>query len=195
MVSYCNSLAMYRHQQQALQQAHPAAPGWYQSYQPHPQHAQQYQAVGAVGGMPSWHHPPPPHTHPAFQPGDWSPSTTPDYMHHHHHHHHQSLHQHDHAEALLPGMPSPPMTVSGSDMSSPSGGGTVTPPSGPGRPLPARSPFEWMKKPSYQSQPNPGKWSEADGYRVPGCGLSARPRARGTRRGCCGCRCSCSSTG
>ncbi|XP_026276553.1 homeobox protein abdominal-A homolog isoform X2 [Frankliniella occidentalis] len=182
MVSYCNSLAMYRHQQQP----HPA-PGWYQSYQPqvHPQVPQQYlscvQDAHAAAHhqhqqtIPSWHHPahPPPPHHPVFQPGDWSPSSTPDYM----HHHHQSLHEH--ADALLP---SPPMTVSGSDMSSPSGGtgGTVTPPqsSGPGpgtplgtplgtpRPVPARSPFEWMKKPSYTSQPNPGKTRTKDKYRV-----------------------------
>ncbi|XP_014259882.1 homeobox protein CDX-1-like isoform X2 [Cimex lectularius] len=31
---------------------------------------------------------------------------------------------------------------------------------------PARSPYEWMKKPSYQSQPNPGKTRTKDKYRV-----------------------------
>ncbi|XP_054719037.1 homeobox protein CDX-1-like [Uloborus diversus] len=34
------------------------------------------------------------------------------------------------------------------------------------RPQPARSPFEWMKKTSYQSQPNPGKTRTKDKYRV-----------------------------
>ncbi|KAK8788705.1 hypothetical protein V5799_021517 [Amblyomma americanum] len=34
------------------------------------------------------------------------------------------------------------------------------------RPTPARSPFEWMMKPSYQVQPNPGKTRTKDKYRV-----------------------------
>ncbi|XP_073999113.1 uncharacterized protein [Rhodnius prolixus] len=34
------------------------------------------------------------------------------------------------------------------------------------RAQPPRSPFEWMKKPSYQSQPNPGKTRTKDKYRV-----------------------------
>ncbi|CAN8032332.1 unnamed protein product [Ixodes persulcatus] len=34
------------------------------------------------------------------------------------------------------------------------------------RPAPARSPFEWMLKPSYQLQPNPGKTRTKDKYRV-----------------------------
>ncbi|XP_046395149.1 homeotic protein caudal-like isoform X2 [Ischnura elegans] len=34
------------------------------------------------------------------------------------------------------------------------------------RPQPVRSPYEWMKKPSYQSQPNPGKTRTKDKYRV-----------------------------
>lgn len=54
-------------------------------------------------------------------------------------------------------LPSPPITVSGSDMSSPGGGGNVTPPQTQTRPTPVRSPFEWIKKTSYQTQPNPGK--------------------------------------
>lgn len=150
MVSYCNSLAMYRHQQQGH-----AAPGWYQSYQPH-QVPQQYLSCDEQG-LPPWHHPPhPPHA--VFQP-DWSPSASSEYMHHHQH----GLHQHGLQDPLRdplstdPILPSPPMTVSGSDMSSPSGGGTASPPQTGGRPLPARSPYEWMKKPSYQSQPNPGE--------------------------------------
>lgn len=34
------------------------------------------------------------------------------------------------------------------------------------RPQPARSPYEWMKKPSYQNQQNPGKTRTKDKYRV-----------------------------
>ncbi|CAH1985504.1 unnamed protein product [Acanthoscelides obtectus] len=74
-------------------------------------------------------------------------------------------------EASAPGgqqLSSPPVTVSGSEMSSPGGNsaGTATPPhhmhhhhmggaGHQGRPAPARSPFEWIKKTSYQTQPNP----------------------------------------
>uniref|UniRef100_A0A1B6D341 Homeobox domain-containing protein n=1 Tax=Clastoptera arizonana TaxID=38151 RepID=A0A1B6D341_9HEMI len=78
----------------------------------------------------------------------------------HHHHHFQPGEWPGEAEVLLP---SPPITVSGSsELSSP---GLATPPQQP-RPPPARSPYEWMKKPSYQSQPNPGKTRTKDKYRV-----------------------------
>lgn len=70
-------------------------------------------------------------------------------------------------------VPSPPITVSGgSEISSPGGGtnGDVDEKPGSGGRLEVpgggagganrgalvRSPYEWMKKPSYQSQPNPG---------------------------------------
>ncbi|KAK2581824.1 hypothetical protein KPH14_002292 [Odynerus spinipes] len=76
---------------------------------------------------------------------------------------------------------SPPITVSGSELSSP--GTPSTPPANnnnntistnnnkennttPTRPGQIRSPYEWMKKPSYQSQPNPGKTRTKDKYRV-----------------------------
>ncbi|GLV35662.1 hypothetical protein CBL_01188 [Carabus blaptoides fortunei] len=52
-----------------------------------------------------------------------------------------------------PQLPSPPM--SSSELSSPGApGGTVTPPNHI-RPGPVRSPYDWINKPSYQSQPNP----------------------------------------
>lgn len=47
-------------------------------------------------------------------------------------------------------MPSPAR----GDMASPGQGSPGSRPSHP--PAPSRSPYEWMKKPSYQSQPNPG---------------------------------------
>lgn len=53
--------------------------------------------------------------------------------------------------------PSPPI----SEVSSPGGEG-LTPPGGmmvSHRPHPPRSPYEWMKKTTYQSQPNPGELS------------------------------------
>lgn len=49
-----------------------------------------------------------------------------------------------------PQLPSPPMSVS--EMSSP---GNITPPQQ--RPPAIRSPFDWINKPNYQTQPNPGK--------------------------------------
>lgn len=64
----------------------------------------------------------------------------------------------EHCNDALPNLPSPPATVhSGSDMSSPGATGPSSSPQIPSRPTPVKSPYEWMKKPSYQSQPNPGK--------------------------------------
>lgn len=65
----------------------------------------------------------------------------------------------EHISDSIPNLPSPPATIhSGSDMSSP---GAIGPgsssPQIPSRPTPVKSPYEWMKKPSYQSQPNPGR--------------------------------------
>ncbi|XP_053693275.1 homeotic protein caudal [Sabethes cyaneus] len=53
-------------------------------------------------------------------------------------------------------MPSPPITVSGSDMSSPGAPNGSSSPQITSRPTPVKSPYEWMKKQSYQAQPNPG---------------------------------------
>lgn len=96
--------------------------------------------------------------------------------------------------AVVAGQPSPPITVSGSEISNP--GTPTTPPSNnnnnsnnnrnntinnndnitvnnnnnpnatPMRPAQVRSPYEWMKKTSYNSIPNPGKTRTKDKYRV-----------------------------
>ncbi|XP_053677493.1 homeotic protein caudal [Anopheles nili] len=96
-----------------------------------------------------------------------NPALHPHHHHHHphHHHHHHSGNgggtgtggsTHDHLADGLHSIPSPPITVSGSDMSSPGAPtGSASPQITP-RPTPVKSPFEWMKKQSYQSQPNPG---------------------------------------
>jgi len=64
----------------------------------------------------------------------------------------------EHINDGLQSLPSPPITVSaGSDMSSPGAPNGSTSPSMNSRPTPVKSPYEWMKKPSYQIQPNPGK--------------------------------------
>lgn len=65
----------------------------------------------------------------------------------------------DHLASGLHSIPSPPITVSGSDMSSPGAPTGSSSPQITPRPTPVKSPFEWMKKQSYQSQPNPGKSS------------------------------------
>ncbi|XP_069696111.1 homeotic protein caudal [Periplaneta americana] len=179
MVSYYNPLAMYRHQQQASapggppQFHHPTSPAatWYGppgGYQPSHHHQvpppplQQYpncvqdDQQGTAG---AWHH----HHHHMFQP-EWTSAGAPDFgsapgM----------LQGHQPSSAGLedPQLPSPPITVSSSELSSPGAvGGSVTPPQHAGRPIPVRSPYEWMKKPSYQSQPNPGKTRTKDKYRV-----------------------------
>ncbi|XP_037902538.1 homeotic protein caudal isoform X2 [Hermetia illucens] len=76
------------------------------------------------------------------------------------------------SENLTEGLPSPPITVSGSEMSSPGVPNGASSPHAPNnasnsRPTPDKSPFyDWMKKPSYPAQPNPGKTRTKDKYRV-----------------------------
>lgn len=55
-------------------------------------------------------------------------------------------------------LPSPPITVSGSEMSSPGIDGSSPNQNNHTRPPPVRSPYEWIKKNSYQNQPLPGKF-------------------------------------
>lgn len=200
MVSYYNPLAMYRQQQQSMgqqqlaqqvqqhaqaQQAqqHASAAGadgggqyWYGYPHGHPHAGHHHQPPGPQqyldhDVLPSWHHP---HPHPyALQ-----------YQHHQAYQQHQQQQQQnpqmadwsgDEANpAVGAGEPSPPITVSGSEISNP--GTPSTPPANnnnnslttnnnttnnnnnttPMRPAQVRSPYEWMKKTSYQSQPNPG---------------------------------------
>lgn len=71
----------------------------------------------------------------------------------------QATQNNEHINDGLQSMPSPPITVSGSDMSSPGAANGSSSPHNHSRPTPVKSPYEWMKKPSYQSQPNPGKKS------------------------------------
>uniref|UniRef100_A0A2C9GUI1 Homeobox domain-containing protein n=1 Tax=Anopheles culicifacies TaxID=139723 RepID=A0A2C9GUI1_9DIPT len=107
-------------------------------------------------------------------PGGLHLGQNPNLHHHHHHHHHgnnnggngSGSNAHDHLADGLHSIPSPPITVSGSDMSSPGAPtGSASPQITP-RPTPVKSPYEWMKKQSYQSQPNPGKTRTKDKYRV-----------------------------
>lgn len=63
----------------------------------------------------------------------------------------------EHINDGLQSLPSPPITVSGSDMSSPGTQNGTSSPRISSRPTPVKSPYEWINKPSYQSQPNPGK--------------------------------------
>lgn len=58
-------------------------------------------------------------------------------------------------------MHSPPTPVSGSELSSPGGPSeNISPPNAVQhvRPGHVRSPYEWIKRASYQNQPNPGKF-------------------------------------
>ena len=74
--------------------------------------------------------------------------------------HHPNGNNNEHMNDGLHSLPSPPITVSGSDMSSPSAlNGASSPQINSNRPTPVKSPYEWMKKPSYQNQPNPGRKS------------------------------------
>uniref|UniRef100_A0A1B0CWM1 Putative transcription factor caudal n=1 Tax=Lutzomyia longipalpis TaxID=7200 RepID=A0A1B0CWM1_LUTLO len=59
----------------------------------------------------------------------------------------------------LTSIPSPPITVSGSEMSSPGAPNGAGSPHTMSRPVPVKSPYEWMKKTSYQNQTNPGTFN------------------------------------
>ncbi|CAH1173800.1 unnamed protein product [Phaedon cochleariae] len=171
MVSYYGqSSSMYRHQQQITPNGHFQANNpmhsWYAGYHHQsPQLAAPTVGYGAQEDQQMWHHHPAHPAHAVFQ-HDYS-----DFIHsgiqglqHVQHHHVDPDNQ----------LPSPPITVSGSDMSSPGGqSGNISPHHHQNhtqnRPPPARSPYEWIKKTSYNSQPNPGelcKTRTKDKYRV-----------------------------
>ncbi|XP_037042866.1 homeotic protein caudal isoform X2 [Bradysia coprophila] len=84
-------------------------------------------------------------------------------LHHINQHH---VHNSDHISEGLQNLPSPPVTVSGSEVSSPGITNESASPQTSLRPTSVKSPFEWMKKPSYQNQPNTGKTRTKDKYRV-----------------------------
>lgn len=115
-----------------------------------------------------------------------SSSAAGHHLHHLHHHQHNpnQLHQggggaSEHLNDGVHSLPSSPIMVSGSEMSSPGGGGVNASASshnnnnnglhnhGPGgasphqsmsmRPVPVKSPYEWIKRTSYQNQTNPGE--------------------------------------
>lgn len=75
-------------------------------------------------------------------------------LHHLNQHH---VHNSDHITEGLQNLPSPPVTVSGSEVSSPGITNESASPQTSLRPTSVKSPFEWMKKPSYQNQPNTGE--------------------------------------
>ncbi|XP_054004521.1 homeobox protein CDX-1-like isoform X1 [Hylaeus anthracinus] len=197
MVSYYNPLAMYRQQQQSTTGQQQLA----QQVQQHAQaqQAQQHAASATTdGGQQYWYGCPHGYTHGHHQPPgaqqyldhtDVLPGWHAHHYSHLHYQHHQTYQQHQQAQltsvtdwsgdetnpAVGAGEPSPPITVSGSEISNP--GTPSTPPANnnnsitvnnnnnsttannnnttPMRPTQIRSPYEWMKKTSYQSQPNP----------------------------------------
>lgn len=158
MVSYYNPIAMYRQQgpvgPSSTQFHNSGSPtsAWYGSYHPGQMQVptpQQYLSCmqDSEPQNMTWHHPHPAHSvfnHEFFEYNSYIQQQ----------HGGQPLQTRPGSE---PPLPSPPM--SSSELSSPGavGGGSVTPPNHPPRPGPVRSPYDWMTKPSYQSQPNPGK--------------------------------------
>lgn len=139
MVSYYNSTNMYRHQQAVAAQTNAPMHSWYAGYHQGAQMAPEQQ----MWEQQMWHH----HSH--MPPHSvFANQEFPEFVH--------SGMMHNDGTQL---MPSP--TVSGSEMSSPgAGSGNISPHQNQtqvARPPPARSPFEWIKKTSYQTQPNPGK--------------------------------------
>ncbi|XP_043478038.1 homeobox protein CDX-1 [Leptopilina heterotoma] len=195
MLTY-NSLAMYRQQQQQSLS---------QQVQHSSQHGQQHHGPDDAVQQ-YWYGYPHGHAHPAHHqsaPGPQqylNPTDVLTWPHAHHYshlqyQHHQSYQQQQQqlsggvndwsgdegngsSAVGVPNEPSPPITISGSEISSP--GTPATPPANnnsvtainnngsttPIRPGQIRSPYEWMKKPSYQTQPNPGKTRTKDKYRV-----------------------------
>ncbi|KAJ3660025.1 hypothetical protein Zmor_011681 [Zophobas morio] len=142
---------MYRHQQAVA--APPAnAHSWYGYHQ-----GAQMGAEQQMWEPQMWHHHGHVPTHSVFNNGEFSEFV-----------HSGMVHNEGHHNQL---MPSPTITVSGSELSSPgAGNGSISPQNHHQtqvpRPPPARSPFEWVKRTSYQSQPNPGKTRTKDKYRV-----------------------------
>lgn len=160
-VSYYNTPTMYRHQQAVAQsQFHTGSPMHHSWYPPGYHHAQSGQNAPATTycmqeEQQLWHHP----------------------VHHPHSVYHQDFNDFVHgggstmpqlpqianeAQQHDSQLPSPPITVSGSELSaSPGTGGNISPAGNSNvqnnRPAPARSPYEWIKKTSYQTQPNPGE--------------------------------------
>lgn len=184
MLTY-NSLAMYRQQQHGQQSLS-------QQTQHPSQHGQQHGPEDGVQQY--WYGYPHGPAHPAHHqsaPGPQQYLNPTDVLWPHAHHYSHLQYQHHPAYQQqqqqlsgvndwsgdegntssavgVPSDPSPPITISGSEISSP--GTPATPPvnnnsvtvnnnngsSTPIRPTQIRSPYEWMKKPSYQTQPNPG---------------------------------------
>lgn len=150
-VSYYTNTPMYRHQQAvaaAQPQFHTGSTmhSWYPGYHQGNQSAASGSYCMQDEQQVAWHH-----------------------SVHHPHMYHQEYNDFVHAggSSLPPQLqqvgeghdtqlPSPPITVSGSEMSSPGAGGN-SPANSQNRPAPARSPYEWIKKTSYQTQPNPGE--------------------------------------
>ncbi|CAO1371573.1 unnamed protein product [Diamesa hyperborea] len=109
---------------------------------------------------------PPPQTNPLIH-GSTGNGGGPGFLQSNQNHHANVNNSNEHINDGLHSLPSPPITVSGSDMSSPGApNGPSSPQNNSNRPTPVKSPYEWMKKPSYQSQPNPGKTRTKDKYRV-----------------------------
>ncbi|KAG5675584.1 hypothetical protein PVAND_005478 [Polypedilum vanderplanki] len=177
MVSYYNHpFAMYQKNHNGSSNlAYSASPSaWYSSNYHHHQPPNAAQFLDTEPTQHMYHYPPhmlPPQPSPDWGHDNYVPSpqnsalstgsATTNGSSNNDHHHHMS--------DSIPNLPSPPATVhSNSDMSSP---GACGPSSSPqqqlnSRPTPVKSPYEWMKKPSYQSQPNPGKTRTKDKYRV-----------------------------
>ncbi|XP_072383570.1 uncharacterized protein [Diabrotica undecimpunctata] len=160
MVSYYGQSAGMYHQQQISGNGH-----FQTNSSMHPWYATGYRQTPQLGSAPPgaycedqqmWHHHPAHHS--VFQ------HDIPDFL-------HSGIPMLQHPQHQLDPesqLPSPPIT--GSDISSPGGqSGNISPHNNhahQSRPTPARSPYEWIKKTSYQSQPNPGKTRTKDKYRV-----------------------------
>jgi homeobox protein CDX len=160
MVSYYNHFAMYP-KNHSGNLPYSASPGWYPGNYHHQPPNPQFMPDGETSPQAMYY----PHPHVFHQSSpDWTSHenfSTPPQTSLLHGPGGTTIHLNqngngDNLNAGLHSLPSPPITVSGSDMSSPGAPTESSSPQITSRPTPVKSPYEWMKKPSYQSQPNPG---------------------------------------
>uniref|UniRef100_A0A1L8DII2 Putative transcription factor caudal n=1 Tax=Nyssomyia neivai TaxID=330878 RepID=A0A1L8DII2_9DIPT len=177
MVSYYNSLTMYP--KNPCTNLYPAPNHWYAPNYHQPPNPQLFAPDSDSQPQPMYytHHgmldwpahenfsaPQHNHLHQSSSSGSGTPSGL------HLSHAGSSAMGHSAGEHITPdgltSIPSPPITVSGSEMSSPGAPNGAGSPRTVSRPAPVKSPYEWMKKTSYQNQTNPGKTRTKDKYRV-----------------------------
>lgn len=152
MVSYYNQMALAAYNQKSNLPYSSSQP-WYPNYhQPHNAFTDSENTHAMYYSNPHMFHQASPDwtadNYPASHPSILQASQAAIQLNHH-------AANNDHINDGINSVPSPPITVAGSEMSSPGAPNSNGSPHNP-RPTPAKSPYEWIKKTSYQHQLNPG---------------------------------------